>query len=311
MDFGLWQKACDLGINQAVSFLVVAAGTGGDQRTSSWSATAVEKYTGMHHRRATDAIVSLEANGLLNVEKRGKLRRYTIAQPEECERRWIWLPLTLITGAANENPPVKMLRQAQDVAALKLFIELYYYHDLPGSGGVEWRLGKGIRKLFDRSEVAQYGNYKVWGFRQGQEQTFKSAPFWFEGEFWKRWMFLMEMGLVDFVCHLVESDTAEAEIIHPLPWGNGEKGELAISIAALEAGRRMAPYITDRRMMLVPVSKLRPHVQLIGVARLKYRPQTDRTAQWLTNAPEWEKTAMAFEEMARRAEASGIKDKSR
>jgi DNA-binding transcriptional ArsR family regulator len=334
-----WKAACDLGINEAVSLLIIAGGTGGDQRTSSWSATAVEKYTGMHHRRATAAIDALLGAGLLTVEKRGKLRRYfikpasdvpsiitSIAKPatqskdrfqakldELLNPEWIWLPKTLIEGAAGETPPVKMLRQSQDLVALRLFIDLYYFHDLAGSGGVEWRRGIGIRKLYIRTEIAQHGIYKVWGFKpdpKADAQTFENVPFFSPG-IWQAWDLLIGAGLIEFVAHLVEGDTEDAEIIHPLPWGNGESGELAISKAALDAGRLMAPFFTDTSIMLAPVSKVRPHVQLIGIARMKYRPPTARTAEWLSNSTEWHKTAVAFEELARSVQSSGIKVVSR
>lgn len=339
VDRRTWKAACVLGINEAVCLLIIAAGTGGDQRTSSWSATAVEKYTGMHHRRATAAIDALLAAGLLSVEKRGKLRRYFITPAcdvptivaalvtpanrtkeryqaklvELANPEWIWLPKALVDGAAGETPPIKLLRQSQDLAALRLFIDLYYHHDLAGSGGVEWRQGIGIRKPYIRTEIAQHGIYKVWAFKPDPDasvQSYKTAPFWFDA-IWDAWHLLMEAGLIELVAHLVESDKEDAEIIHPLPFGSGEQGEIAISAAALTAGRLMAPFFTDKSTMLIPVSKLRPHVQLIGIARMKYRPQTARTAEWLSNAPEWHKTAVAFEELARSIKASGIQVVSR
>ncbi|WP_412063753.1 hypothetical protein [Rhizobium sp. SYY.PMSO] len=340
IDRRTWKAACSLGMNEAVCYLVIAAGTGADQRTSSWSATAVEKYTGIHHRRAAAAITSLLKAELLTVEKRGKLRKYFLRPAGEvpsiitkviastkrpkaaCEElldklanpEWIWLPNSIVEGAGDETPPVKLLRQAQDMDALWLFIELYFHHDLAGSGGIEWRNGIGIRQPFTRKEIGQYGIYKILTFHPDPDasaQTFKSVPYWFEG-FWDSWRLLVNAGLVEFVAHLVESDDPTAEIIHPLPLDSGEPGEMEITIAAIEAGRRMAPFFDDVATMLVPVSKLRPKAQVVGIARMKYRPRTARTAEWLSNADEWKKTAMAFEELARTAAGdSGIKVVSR
>ncbi|OBZ96739.1 hypothetical protein ADU59_03085 [Pararhizobium polonicum] len=335
VDRRAWRAACGLGMNEAVAYLVIAAGTGADQRTSGWSATAIEKYTGIHHRRAAAAISVLQGAGLATVEKRGKLRRYLLVPVDQvativgvtagktrskdacrsaldqlANPEWIWLPNSLVEGAGNETPPVKLLRQTQDLNALRLFVDLYYHHDLAGSGGVEWRKGIGIRQLYERKPIGEHGIYKIWGFQPSTTQTFRDVPYWFEG-FWAAWDILRDAGLVEFVAHLVESDGADAEIVHPLPWGNGEKEEIAITIAALEAGRAMAPFFSDDRTLLVPVSRLRPNVQLIGVARMKYRPQTARTAEWLSNAPEWRKTAMAFEELRKASSDSGIKVVSR
>jgi hypothetical protein len=38
IDKRLWAAACDLGINPAVAYLALACGTGGDNRTTAWSA---------------------------------------------------------------------------------------------------------------------------------------------------------------------------------------------------------------------------------------------------------------------------------
>ncbi|MBY5838077.1 hypothetical protein J3P71_17755 [Rhizobium leguminosarum] len=341
VDRRCWRAACDLGMNEAVAYLVIASGTGGDQRTSSWSATSIEVRTGIHHRRATGAIDNLVGAGLMTVEKRGKRRSYFLKPAnevpavvaktitparrarEKCQEaleelenpQWIWLPNALVEGAADETPPVKLLRQSQNLKALRLFIDLYFYHDLADCGGIEWHRGIGIRQPFTRREIGRHGIYVVWAFKPDPttgSQTYKNAPFWFEGGFWDAWNMLLSAGLVEFVAHLVESDGDVAEVIHPLPWANGEDGEKAITIAAIGAGRRMAPFFDDERTtMLIPVSKLRPDVELIGIARMKYRPQTARTSEWLAKANEWRKTALAFDEMAATVEDSGIKVVSR
>ncbi len=333
IDRRAWNAVCHLGLNEAVAYLVIGAGTGADQRTSSWSATAVEKYTGMHHRRAAAAIARLCDSGHMTVEKMGKLRRYCLQPPlsvpsiverftaaakgkKDREREllqplenpeWIWLPNSIVEGAAEEAPPLKILRQAQHLRALWLFIELYFYHDLAGSGGVEWRDGMGIREQFERREVGQHGIHKVWAFKPVHMTSWKSAPFWLGDDFWDAFNIIRDAGVVEIVPHLVESDRPEAEIIHPLAFQSGEPAEIEIGLAATAAGRRMAPYFEDDKMLLVPVSKVRPNVQLVGVVRMKYRPQTARTAEWLSNVDEWKKTAMAFEELGSAARSSGIK----
>ena len=57
----------------------------------------------------------------------------------------VWLPNALIDGAANEVPPVELIRQTRNLPALRLLIELYAVQFLP-SGGVP-RDGKlGVRE---------------------------------------------------------------------------------------------------------------------------------------------------------------------
>ncbi|MGK9282328.1 hypothetical protein [Sinorhizobium meliloti] len=323
VDRRIWKQICSLGLNEAVSYLVIAAGSGRDHATSWWSATAIEKHTGMHHRRAKEAIQNLERNGFLSIQGRGKLRRTSLhrassieaviasgsSHSELDEPDWIWLPQALVEGAADEMPPIKLLRQSQDIDALRLFVELYYHHDLPGSGGIEWRQGIGIRHRYIRVEAGEHGIYKVWAFKPLPEgaETWEVAPFWFDG-IWGAWGLLRRAGLIEFVPHLVEADTKDAEIISPLALNTGEPGEKAIGAAATRAGRLMAaPWFSDPDAVIVPVPAVRPNVQLIGVARLKYRPNTTKTAQWLAFAPEWQNATMGFEELAQSVKASGIK----
>jgi hypothetical protein len=47
-----WAAVCGQGLNAAIVYLVMARGSGGDQRTTSWSINAVENYTGVSRSRA-------------------------------------------------------------------------------------------------------------------------------------------------------------------------------------------------------------------------------------------------------------------
>ena len=47
VDRRAWAKVCELGMNPAVAYLVLACGTGKDHRGTSWSVQAVQKYTGI------------------------------------------------------------------------------------------------------------------------------------------------------------------------------------------------------------------------------------------------------------------------
>lgn len=332
-----WNAACNLGMNEAVCYLVIASGTGGDQRTSSWSATAIEKYMGIHHRRATTAIQRLEAEKLVAVVKNGSFRRYSLqpacavpsvikratagqrrtpAQQQEIVERlllpeWIWLPNSLIQGAADETSPVKLLRQSQNLNALRLFINFYYHHDLTADHGIDWRIRSGVREEYTRKEIGHHGNHKIWAFKPLQYNVSTITDFYFD-EFWDCFHLLKEAGLIEFVAHLVEGDSDDAEIIHPLPYPDtGETGEQEITKQAIGAARLMAPYFKDKSTMLAPVLSRLANVQMVGIARLKYRPQTTKTAEWLSNAAEWKKYASGYEAMAAQIEDSGIKVASR
>jgi hypothetical protein len=308
-------------MNEAVAYLVIAAGTGRNHRVSGWSATAVEKYTGMHHVRAKEAIARLVVEGFFTVEAKGKLRRYELDIPDAPDL--LWLPLSIVEGVAGERAPLKLLRKSQNINALRIFVDLYFFHDLAGNGGCEWRPGVGIRMPFHRNKVGSHGAHCLWSFSPQLRddghlkiECFRDAAFVFPGLF-DGFSVLQRAGLIDFVEHLVDSDTGTGEIIHPLPLGStGEVGERAITRAALAAGRRMAPSWTPELpdTVIVPVEAIAQNVQLIGIARLLYKPHVKQTKAWLEQAEDWANVVDGFDRLASGIKAphdSGIKDISR
>ena len=116
IDRRLWGLACDLGLNAAVAYLVLACSSGADNRTTSWSAKSIEEYTGIGRIRAPRAIEALKDAGLLTQIKSGTRPRYVLsaanAVPEskafwanpdapafdDFKPDWIWLSNHLIMG---------------------------------------------------------------------------------------------------------------------------------------------------------------------------------------------------------------------
>ena len=98
---------------------------------------------------------------------------------------------------------------------------------------------------------------------------------------------LAEIGLIEWVAHLVESDDVESEIIHPLSvaGGNRQCAEDAIGEAAHAAGaagltEAQRAWAVTEALTLVPVPHHLGRVQVVGIARLRYRPKTKLTAAW-------------------------------
>ena len=60
VDRRAWARVCGLGMNAAVAYLVLARGTGGDNRTWKWSTNAIERRTGISRSRAAQATAALE-----------------------------------------------------------------------------------------------------------------------------------------------------------------------------------------------------------------------------------------------------------
>ncbi|HEV7255718.1 MAG TPA: hypothetical protein VGN97_21790 [Mesorhizobium sp.] len=386
VDRRAWAFACDRGLLPAAAYLVQACGTGGDNRTTRWSANAVETYTGASRGRASAAVKDLVTCGLSRLTEAGTRPRYHLSpahqvpgceghrpaltsleqfaltaleagaeklSPERiaalegesaymgglrlvakgyaqnlkggrfqlltfdaskaAEPDWIWLPNTIVTGAAGETPPLALLRAAQSVAALRLFVNLYGAHSLAENGGIHW---KQLRRTYSRHKVGERGEFIVWGFQAKLSEAWASAPFVaphltgkmesFEEEdgtikqrdagwtgFWEAENVLINLGLLEVVGHVIEADTDTAEVLHPYAVGNGEPVERALAEIAHLAGEALvtpgqAEWAAGYGLWLLPVAKgLLPNVALVGIPRLKYRPRTKATAAWFARHREW------------------------
>ena len=324
IDRRVWAKVQDLGMNPMVAYLVLACGTGGDNKSTSWSTQAVAKYAGIGIERAKSAIAQLisakfiaHASGSTRVKP-----RYELILPNEVngdlEER-IWLPNTIVVGtpAGTDQPPVHRIRSAGDVWALRLFVDLYHAQNLRDDGGISPNV---LKQNFDRERVAEQGIYVVWAFRPGKLSGNWEGPFaaqrmrqhkkGTDHPVWHSVRLLTSMGLLVFVPHLVENSTSEAEVLHP--YGCGARGhedlENAIGEAANDAATSMADWrISDSKFAdfphWCPVKKTLPDVQMAGIARLLYRPQTSRTAAWYAHLRESAEIAVGhYRELAGKAD---------
>ncbi len=407
IDRRAWARVCDIGLNAAVSYLVLARGTGRDNRTTAWSDNAVRKYAGLGRIRTDKAMAGLIASGVVRQDECGGRPRYSLRPPHEvpgCEGHmpmlsdaerlafdrlaeiqpgetvefsayapgkhsyaaassgndspysaalglvekglarahkggrfepipfdaakaaepdWTWLPNTIVDGAADETPPVQLLRQAQNPAALRLFADLYHAHGLVDDGGIHWRR---MRQSYTRHKVGQRGPFVVWGFQAGQTTAWTSVPFVAShltgkytevqaadgsktrrdtglDSFWGAEGLLVELGLLEFVGHVIEADNDEAELIHPYALGNGEPHERDIAASAHEAAEtlltpRQVEWATANAMRLLPMRAHFSDVQMVGIGRLRYRPQTKATAAWAAKRGDWADWAERYRELA-------------
>lgn len=229
----------------------------------------------------------------------------------------IWLPNTLVTGTANGEPsPLKRLRSSGDLWALRLLVDLYHAQNLSADGGIS-RMA--LRGHYKKKRYGERGRHIIWGFLdpEGDSATAQSHPatkaFWEyasrsgsyvseENTIWKAIGTLTRMGLLTCVPHLVENDKADCEPIHGCGWnGRGEDIEIELARAASAAGEYMlgeerlhTAENVDGVSILVPVWDTQPEVQMVGIYRLTYRPQTSLTSDWMRrlaeNAQEWQST---------------------
>jgi hypothetical protein len=90
IDRRTWAEVCNLGLNEAVAYLVLAQGTGGNNRSTSWSIESLKTYTGMAFDRGKAAILRLKEGGfLVHSESHTPSRpRYELhTWPEVCKAR--------------------------------------------------------------------------------------------------------------------------------------------------------------------------------------------------------------------------------
>lgn len=328
VDRSTWGKVCDLGINAAAAFLVLACGTGADNRFTSWSTQALHRYAGISWEHGKKSIGKLIDSGLLRRAEGHTLEkpRYELlsAKPKKAKsgaESLIWVPNSIVTGTGKgEDSPVRRLRSAGDVWALRLFVDLYHAQNLRDDGGVSPNV---IRQCYEGKRVGEHGIYIVWGFRStailsaswdgplAAHRSRRGEP----GEnhpVWESVRLLQNMGLLNFVTHIFESQADSAEVLHP--YGIGAKGEEPIEAkigkAADSAARAMCPeWMVSRAEAesyehLCPIVRTLPNPQMVGVARLLYRPHTTRTAAWFAQLRQsGEKWVRHYEELERTASA--------
>lgn len=301
--------ACTLGLNPAVAYLVLARGAG-SRKTSLWSVNAVERYTGISRSKAKVAIETLRDNHIITFKKGGTSPTYGIV-PAHGEPQRVFLPNAIIEGAADEAPPLALLRQMQDVRRLQLFVTLYDNSDLPNDGGVSRSI---LRQELTTTKVSQRGASTVWAFADYEPVTSGSSLYGLfltgknEGgedtgmpEFWSAIEAFLNCGLIKFIPHVFESDKPEAEMLHAYavdedgsePWERSVASAAHIAaFSCLVPAQQEWASQESRHLLVAPshISKL----AVIGIARLRYRPQTRMTAAWFAKSRErsmeWEMT---------------------
>jgi hypothetical protein len=294
-------SACKLGVNAGATFLVLARGSGGDNVTTSWSAQAGSKYLGTRWKTANAAIAQLESARIIKRDKTSSTTRprYTLAKKGEL----IWLPNSLVDGAGGEIPPITKMRQTQDVMALRLLVEFYGKQNLREDGGISPKV---IWRPYEREQAGQRGATVVWRFHNptttagsyevtGLTITEPSTePSEYQRvmkivlkngleDFWLRLRLLEQLGLIEWVPYLFEGP--EGEPIHPVHANSALDIEAELYAACHEAARRCLTegqydLACDKGGVLVPVPSHIQQVQLIGIARLRYRPHTSLTSAW-------------------------------
>lgn len=285
VDRATFSEVLKLGILPAVAYLVLAAGTARDNRTTSWSVTAIQEYAGItvwHTAKKTlEALIEAK---FVEVLRAGRRPKYSLSLQGE---DWIWLPKELVTGARHEDPPISRIRREGREELLSLLLELYSMHDLPGAGGIP---PAEFHSAYSKQRLGEVGVWAVWGFNErGHGGSYAQ---------WAGDMLALErLGLVETVPYLYDGPAATGSPIHPISVGasgSNEWAEVTERAVDLASGllRKMdeqykegrgEPFFSssDQYHPVLPVRVGITSPELIGIKRLRYRPKTRMTAKWL------------------------------
>lgn len=295
VDAARWPEVCALGINPAVAYLVLACFSGKDNRSTAASVNAIEKYTGISRGRSRSALEQLIGAGHVQRTRGGSHPRYDLAPAQEGSKPdRVWLPNTLVTGAASETPPVERVRQTRDAMTLRLLIDCYHAQNLREDGGINRSIWW---QKYERVRIWERGEWVIWGFSWSgswvRNAGFaaphhrKAAGKGQAEDFFRRADQLTDLGLVEPVPFLFEGEDPDAEPVHSLRHAGDVEHERRVGVAAYRAALAMvpasSPVLAEARSkgaFLVPVRRHLGNAAAFGIFRLRYRPHTGMTAAW-------------------------------
>jgi hypothetical protein len=167
-------------LQRMLSYLVLACGTGKDNASTTWSAKAIETYTGVGKPRAALAIQALMRGtppllalgpGHSKMKPRYLLSAFSDENP-------IFLPNALVTGFGSETPVFRRMREIGCPTTLALLIYLYGTIALDATYGVPLAV---LRRSSDRGDAGrcrklfEAGPHSVWSLDNSGQRFVSKA----------------------------------------------------------------------------------------------------------------------------------------
>lgn len=287
-------QACDLGMNAAVSYLVICNGSDKSNSKSSWSVNAIEKYTKISRSRAKEAVDKLIAEGIIIQIKGGTKPRYQVMNASKGKlnpKEVIWLSNGIVQSVIGELPALERIRQTQDVMILRLFVDLYLEQNLVDDGGIARYV---YRTKYGRTPLGEQGIYRIYGFKSescwmtwgeitkphyNHDDEEKRAELFFQ-----RIKILLELGLVNEIPYLCDSDTGEGEPLYPLDGGVGQIArDAACAMLSVYKSESEAEQVYDFQQV-IPVPKHMTNAAVMGIYQLRHKPHTKLTGRWFVES---------------------------
>lgn len=281
VDRDVFLQACDLGMNAAVSYLVMARGTQGNNRTTKWSANSIADRAGMTRPRATTAIGELISAGIVELVAAGARPHYRLNLPDG-DNGYLYLPNSIIDAVGEEIPPVERLRQTRNITNLIVFVLLYGIQDLDNAGGLPADMFDSSpsepQVLYEnktmRLEVVTNFTYKLSWAWYGKSSVFSLIGMDFN-DFRDAFHDLRDMGLISVNAVVFDHPEHDGEIIGST-YDYSYVQELDV---AMRRKRKTMAKWPDGFYMIIPAHIKTACVRCVGIMR--YRAQTSKTARWM------------------------------
>jgi hypothetical protein len=274
---------------QGLAYLVLASGIGPDNRTTSWSTTAVASYLGLGVERAKQAIMDLMRAGFIEYE--GECLK---SHPRYCllgvGPREAFLPRSLVEGIGGDTTPLlRRVRETADKRALLLLLALYAEQDLARNAGVPRSI---VSQAHARKRIAEVGPIDVCAFNEGDKSAnvpplLTAKSFGCSDWFWGVLQTLEDIGAIEWAEYLFDSDDPDAEPILPL---SGEVGkevrdwalQKCEDLVAATSPLRVSDRQSDASAVL-PFLRHRKHAALVSIVRTTHRAKTANAARFIAH----------------------------
>lgn len=291
-----FSKALQLGINPAISYLVLACGTGRSNSKSKWSVNAIEKYAGIGRTRATKAIDLLISNRVIKKLNKTGLPRYQIVDGRKSKKlnadEVVWLPNGIVQGVASEMAPIARIRETKDTKILEMFIDLYAEQNLAADGCISHDY---VTIKYTREILNERAQYVVYKFSYENDFTSWNNPLvekHYSAEeghnakvFFSRLRTLETLNLIKPVIYLVD-DREDGEIIHELDddlrsLSTESASQMIPEYVAIDYGiHEVMPDLSNNQEVYIPVVKHIANAWIVGGYRTVYTARTKMTAEW-------------------------------
>lgn len=272
--------ACGIGMNAAVALLIMARGSQGNNRTTSWSCKAISERAGITRARAEKAVDQLIQHGLAEKIRDGSRPQYHLELSDDADS-YIYLPNSIVDGVGAEVPPVERIRQTMDVNNLFTFVLLYFLQDIDNEHGLPLEAFKSKNsdlELIYQNDMARllYCKRSIWeiSWQWYATSIFQQMDIDFNA-FKQAFYELKELGLVMAWGLTFESPDEDAEAIcetYSYDWFSDIHKQVSRGVAKSPKWPAEGSYI------IVPKHVRDPDIRTSG--RLVYLPQTTKTARF-------------------------------